>query len=489
MAGDTPRDEGGTTAGTIFAELDRLVSGGTPDLPASDALVLGVAVSGGGDSTALLIIAMGWVRERGHVIAAATVDHGLRDESAAEAAGVAGLCARLGIPHRTLRTPNLRDAGGNLSAVAREARFALLGDWARDQGLAAVLLGHTMDDQAETVLMRLARGSGTEGLAAMQPVLRRTGMLWLRPLLGVRREALREVLRKDGIAWIEDPTNEDTDYDRVKARAALDALAPLGIDAEGLARTARHLQRQRRVLERAMDQLARHARLWGAFGEVRLDIAAMAEDEPDTALRLLADCLTRVSGAAYRPRFRALSTVLDRLLAGQGAGVTLSGCLIRCEEGVALICREPNACEPMRSFRAGETVWDRRWRVTATPKLAALEMAARKLATGNLPGPARLGALGEQGLAALRVLADSGDWTPSECWRTAPRAVRQTTPAIWCDVPPDSGQDSPKMLAAPLAGYADRRNFGPDCPVLAENIAIGELPLPAPPTYGCAKPL
>ncbi|MCH8169255.1 MAG: tRNA lysidine(34) synthetase TilS, partial [Proteobacteria bacterium] len=193
----------GDTGAAVFAELDRLVPDGTP----------GVAISGGGDSTALLIIAARWAGKRGRAIAAATVDHGLRRESAAEAAGVAALCARLGIAHRILPAGDLAAAGGNLSAAAREARFALLGDWARARDLSAVLLGHTMDDQAETVLMRLARGSGAEGLAAMQPVLRRDRMLWLRPLLGVRRAALRAVLRDAGIDWVEDPTNQDAHFD------------------------------------------------------------------------------------------------------------------------------------------------------------------------------------------------------------------------------------------------------------------------------------
>ena len=463
----TDGDTGGDTGAAIFAELDRLVPGGRT----------GVAVSGGGDSTALLILAVRWAQERGRAIAAATIDHGLRAESAAEAAGVAALCARLGVPHQILRAGNLRDAGGNLPAAAREARFSLLGDWARAQGVSAVLLGHTMDDQAETVLMRLARGSGAEGLSAMQAGLRRDRMLWLRPLLEVRREALRAVLRAEGIGWVEDPANEDREYDRVKARQALAALAPLGIDAEGLARTAWHLQRQRRVLERAMDDLARRARRWGALGEVRLDLAAMAEDEPDTALRLLADSLVRISGAVYRPRFRALREVLDRVLSGQGAATTLSGCLIRPGSDTALICREPGACEPMRPLVAGATVWDRRWRITAA---------------GAWPAPARLGALGEPGLAALRAGAESGAWTPPESWASAPRAVRRTTPAIWCDTGADSGVDSgaesPVLLAAPQAGYRDQRKVGPDCTVSVDNIAAGELLSPAPPTYGRAGP-
>ena len=452
MGGDIGEDMCGDMVVAVFAELDRLVPDG-----ASGVCTVGVAASGGGDSTALLVIAERWARVRGRALAAATVDHGLRAESAEEAAGVAALCVRLKIPHQTLRTGDLRGAGGNLAAAAREARFALLGDWARGQGLSAVLLGHTLDDQAETVLMRLARGSGTEGLSAMQPALRRSGMLWLRPLLGVRREALRGVLRAERIDWVEDPTNDDAGYDRVKARQALAVLVPLGIDAEGLARTAWHLQRQRRVLERAMDDLASRARCVGALGEVRLDLAAMAEDEPDTALRLLADTLVRISGAAYRPRFRALSAILGGMLSGTGAAAALSGCLIRCAEGVALICREPDACEAMQPLQQGEMVWDRRWRVTTT---------------GAWPATAGLGALGEHGLAALRAGADSGNWSAPESWASAPRLVRLTAPAIWHG----DGADSPELLAAPLAGYLDQPKIGAGCAVSAENIGAGELP-------------
>ncbi len=442
MGGDTAQE----TVAAVLAELDRLVPGG----PAGVA----VAVSGGGDSVALLLLAARWARARGRSIAVATVDHGLRPESASEAQGVADLCARLGIPHKILQAGDLRDAGGNLAAAAREARFALLGDWARAQGFAAVLLGHSMDDQAETVLMRLARGSGVEGLSAMQPAIRRAGVMWLRPLLDIRRKALRAVLMAKGVGWVEDPTNEDPEYDRVKARQALGALAPMGIDAEGLARTAWHLQRQRRVLERAMCDLASRARCFGELGEARLDLAAMVEDEPDTALRLFADTLVRVSGAIYRPRFRSLSQALDQV--NSGANVTLSGCMIRSDRGVALICREPSACEPPRPLQAGATVWDRRWRVTIS---------------GRWPGTARLGALGAPGMAALRRAAESGDWTAPDAWAAAPRAVRQTTPAVW-------GGDSfkaPLLLAAPLAGHRAQRGIGPECTLNAQNLSVGEL--------------
>ncbi|HUS53824.1 MAG TPA: tRNA lysidine(34) synthetase TilS [Thermohalobaculum sp.] len=454
---------GADTVGAAFAEIDRLVPDG----------MLGIAVSGGGDSTALLIIAARWAGARGRKILAATVDHGLRADSADEADAVVALCAHLGIPHTILQTGDLRAMGGNLSAAARDARFALLGDWAQGQGCAAVLLGHTMDDQAETVLMRLVRGSGAEGLSAMQAGLQHSGMLWLRPLLGIRREALRAVLQAEGIGWIEDPTNEDPEYDRVKARQALALLAPLGIDAEGLARTAWHLQRQRRVLERAMDELAARARRWGVFGEVRLDPDEMAVDEPDTALRLLADTLVRVSGANYRPRFRALSEALDRILstqdAGLGAGTTLSGCLIRPEAGAILICREPSACEPMRPLNQGAAVWDRRWKITVS---------------GDWPASVGIGALGEYGLAQLRASAGKGTWTIPEAWASAPRVVRQTTPAIWLD----DGTQAPDLFAAPLANYVNQRTVSPECAIVAENTAAEALPWASRPTYGRAGP-
>jgi hypothetical protein len=127
----------------------------------------------------------------------------------------------------------------------------------------------------------------------------------------------------------------------------------------------------------------------------------------------------------------------------------------------------------MRPLVAGATIWDRRWRVTVA---------------GTWPASAGLGALGEPGLAALRAGAEPGAWTPPETWTSAPRAVRRTTPAIWCGSESESGAESPVLLAAPLADYLDRRKIGPECTVTVENIGAGELLSPAPPTYGPADP-
>lgn len=296
---------------------------------------IGVAFSGGGDSTALLLLAAGWAPGR---IEAATVDHRLRDVSAAEAAEAARRAARHAIAHETLVWDDA-PGSGNLQAAARAARLALLGAWAARRGLAAVLLGHTLDDQAETVLMRLARGAGADGLSGMAEARQAHGTLWLRPLLGLTRGALHGWLTAHGQGWIEDPSNADPRFDRVRARAALTALAPLGITASGLAATADRLRDQRLVLERAARTLATEARIWTAQDSAEIDIAHLAAAERDTAIRLIADTLARIAGRPA-PRFEALERVYRAMLAGT-PGHTLAGCLIRSAGGIARITPEP----------------------------------------------------------------------------------------------------------------------------------------------------
>ena len=304
---------------------------------------VGVAVSGGGDSLALLLM----LHETGaRPLAAVTVDHGLRPESAAEAAAVAALCAARGIPHTLLRWEEPAGAG-NLQARAREARRRLIGDWARGRGIGAVALGHTLDDQAETFLLRLARGSGVDGLSGMAPVTRADGLVWLRPLLAVRRAALRDWLVARGVAWAEDPSNADPRFERVRARAALPLLAPLGLGPERLAATAAAMARAREALERATAELAARAVEAGPAGDLALDPGALAGAPAEIRLRLLAAALCWVGGARYRPRLARLEAALAAIEAGRvGHGLTLHGCVLRARGGRVAIRREPAAVAP-----------------------------------------------------------------------------------------------------------------------------------------------
>src|ERR1700761_3319571 len=202
---------------------------------AAPAVVL--AVSGGPDSVALMWLMARWRRAlaKGPRLIAVTVDHVLRAASAGEARDVKRLAQSLGLPHHTLRWRGAKPKTG-LPAAAREARYRLLAKAARDHGASHILTAHTSDDQAETLLMRLLRGSGIAGLAAMARESSREDVVLARPLLGIAKSRLVATLAKAGIGYADDPTNRDTAFTRPRLRALMPLLAAEGGDAKGLSR-------------------------------------------------------------------------------------------------------------------------------------------------------------------------------------------------------------------------------------------------------------
>jgi tRNA(Ile)-lysidine synthase len=259
-----------------------------------------LAVSGGTDSSALLLLASRWRDEGGSVpLSVATVDHGLRPESVEECARVATLAARHGLRCRILRwegsKPNSR-----LQERARQARLVLLAKAAEEAGADAVALAHTRDDQAETVLMRLAHGSGPDGLAGMRPETLHHRMMFLRPLLRTARSDLAALLRAAQLAPIEDPSNADPRYERVRARRLLAAIAPLGLTAERLARLAERQARASDALEAVA--AARFATL-SSEREAGLAFAAAAyaAEPEEIRLRILAKGLVALGGPSAPP--------------------------------------------------------------------------------------------------------------------------------------------------------------------------------------------
>ncbi len=372
---------------------------------------LGVAVSGGGDSVALLHWLADWADRCGCKICAITVDHGLRPEAADEASQVAAQCAKLGVSHDTLRWTGWNGAG-NLQNEARRARYRLMADWAAQNGVCDIALGHTLDDQAETVLMRLARGSGVDGLSAMTPTRQTNGVRWLRPLLRTRRAVLRDYLKLIGVGWVEDPSNEDQKYDRVKARAALDVLEDLGITSEGLAETATRMAAARQVMDQAT-YLAAKAMAEIKGGAVYLNTKQLFETLPETRRRLLAHSLCWVSGHPYSPRRIPLAELENDIFTGKTS--TLHGCLITNRADYCILTREPAAVAAL----IGQTddIWDNRWRFSG-PVIQGLE---------------------------IRILGDKG-LKLCDNWRETGlhRSVLTGSPAIW------SGE---ALIAAPIAGF------------------------------------
>ena len=219
-----------------------------------------LAVSGGPDSTALMVLAARWRKacKRGPALIAVTVDHGLRKESAAEARAVAKLARQLGIQHRTLRWTGAKPKTG-LPRAARVARYRLLAAAARKAGAPAILTAHTLDDQAETVLIRMSRGSGLTGLAGMQRVSALPGdaggrgepLRLVRPFLAVRKTRLIATLKAAKVPFAEDPSNHDPRFTRARLRGLMPILAAEGLDAARLALLARRLARAEAALAAA----------------------------------------------------------------------------------------------------------------------------------------------------------------------------------------------------------------------------------------------
>ncbi len=206
--------------------------------PLARARTLLIAVSGGPDSTALLLMAAEWATRRRTRIEAATVDHGLRPESADEAKAVAALAAHLGVSHRILQWKGVKPTS-RLQERAREARYRLLVDHAKAIGADALLTAHHADDQAETVLFRLLRGSGVAGLRGMELTTTRGGMTIARPLIGLKKRDLVAFANARGAPFVDDPSNADPRFARTRLRALLARLGEEGLDAKALDRLAR----------------------------------------------------------------------------------------------------------------------------------------------------------------------------------------------------------------------------------------------------------
>lgn len=285
--------------GRFAADLDALWRGSGK---------LGIAVSGGADSLALLLLAHAALPGR---IAAATVDHGLRPEAADEASLVAAICGGLGIPHAILA---VTVEAGNVQAQARDARYAALAAWMEQAEIAALATAHHADDQAETLIQRLNRGSGAAGLAGVrgQGLVPRTRLPLVRPLLGWRRAELAQVVSGAGLEAVQDPSNQDDRFDRVRIRKALAGAGWLDISA--LALSAANLA----DADVALDWAA--AREWaecvskGPMGLVYRPQAPRA-----VALRVLARIVTEMDGDA--PRGSAVARLFETLLARQPASI------------------------------------------------------------------------------------------------------------------------------------------------------------------------
>ncbi|MFP7571909.1 tRNA lysidine(34) synthetase TilS [Marivita sp. S2033] len=404
-----------------------------PDFPPD----IGLAVSGGGDSMAMLYLAHNWTHIYGVRLWVITIDHGLRAESAAEAEMVARECATLGWPHT--RVLWSWDGRGNVQAAARQARLELIDRWRGS--VKHVLFAHTEDDQAETVLMRLARGSGVDGLAGMQairlvaphalgaPELEpgtyagqtppqaggTPGFDVVRPCLGMSRAELRHYARVLQAPWIEDPSNEDRSYDRVRIRQLLTLLRHEGITASVLAKTATRLSRARAGLTARLSDAVDRICMNAPLGQVLIERDGLAALDGETQLRMLTASLRYVASSPYRPREAASEDLLERALSGRGG--TLHGAEVVVSKSEIRVFREAACVRDEVSDL--EALWDGQW---------------------VLKGDDSLDTRG----ATVRALGDKG-WRQIEARENLPLTMRASLglPSVWRE---------DVMLACPALG-------------------------------------
>lgn len=338
------------------AQVDKLFS------PLKRFRHLALAVSGGPDSTALMLLAAQW--EGPVKFSVLTVDHGLRRDSRDEAREVVKRGGALGLAAHRLAWKEAKPKSA-LQARAREARYRLMAQWCARHDADGIVTAHTLDDQAETLLMRLARGSGIDGLAAMAGETVIFGVRVLRPMLEVSRQRLREFLISRGQGFFEDPSNADPAFERIRIRQAGELLFQLGLKPGALALTARRLARARQALELAADEVEARLVAFQAEGHAIVDLALFQKAPEEIRLRLLARLLVRIGGASQPAQLEEIERLNEWLKAGHGQARTLGGCRVHRRSKSLIIGRECGrlAAQPVR-IKPGQTLlWDNRFKI------------------------------------------------------------------------------------------------------------------------------
>lgn len=394
---------------------------------------IAVGVSGGGDSLALTLLMHQWIEKRGGEMLALTVDHGLRAESAAEAAALHDLLRKRGIRHEVLKWTGEKPHT-HIQERAREARYALLLDACRRAGFATLAVAHNLEDQVETFWMRLSKGSGLDGLAAMAPARHLEGVTVVRPVLSFPRADLREVCHDFGVEWAEDPSNRNEQFLRVKLRQVEDLLSAEGLTPQRLSQTLQKLEEARDALQVWADEAAGKMLAFHPEGFAALNLAAWRLLPADIQRRVLSSALLSVAPQDYAPGFEQLEQARLELLGEKFSGRTLGGCeIFPGKAGETLICREAATAAAAMPLENG-LLWDGRFRVSGYRDNSGLV----------------IGILGEEGLAQFRQ-KNAPDSPPFARLERLPYKIRKVIPALWkgkilVGVPPlnwaDNGADS-----------------------------------------------
>ncbi len=334
-----------------------------------------MAVSGGADSLALALLLGQWCKSNDIALTALTVDHGLRPEAKDEALQVGQWLKKYDIRHMVLNWQGVKPSR-NIQDRARIARYQLMGEWCQNNDVNNLFLAHHEGDQAETFLIRLFRGSGVDGLSAMRgisdfPVPLGPGhnVLLCRPLLTVTKKRLEATLRQMDQPWIEDPSNQNESYTRIKVRKMLQDSEIEGLNDHRMAQTAARMGRVQSLLQAMTAGLTQEAVTVYPEGYMQVNMSRLMSAHEEIALRCLSSLVKKISGRRYPPRFSRVEALYNNLKQEDFSGQTLGGCLvssIRAASGTdhITISREIAAIEHKIDLEnCGSYLWDQRFEI------------------------------------------------------------------------------------------------------------------------------
>jgi tRNA(Ile)-lysidine synthase len=322
---------------------------------------IAIAVSGGGDSIALTYFAHEWARANGGQITVLTVDHGLRSDSRSEAERVGGWIKALGITHQILNWQGVKPKS-RIQAMARNARYRLMDDWCKDNGVLHLLVAHNENDQAETYLMRKEHGSGPDGLAAMSQILELSHCRLLRPLLAENTQNLRHFLMVQNAKWVEDPSNQNPIFERVRMRLH---IKDEKISCLDVATTAAQFGNSRLRNSRALSALIAFGVQLSPLGFAYVNLSVLTNASSDDIMRLFARVLMTVGGRSYAPSRTQLEFLVGKLLNNSASSVTGGGCQVIHKRDGFLVAREKRGLPLPVLVAPKETIhWDHRFKMT-----------------------------------------------------------------------------------------------------------------------------
>lgn len=381
---------------------------------------LALAVSGGADSMCLAHLASDHENS-----AALVVDHGLRAGSANEAQTVKARLEKIGLECHVLTWPHGGAPTSNIQSTAREARYDLMQKWCAERKIPYLLTAHHRDDQAETVILRLARGSGVYGLAGMAAIRDLgDGVKLLRPFLAVPKSRLVATCEQAGVPWVEDPSNQNRDFDRVRVRELLSSSVLSGLTTDRLAETAARLRRTRDAIEYYESEWLQQAATFHDAGYVRVETEAFSRAPEEITLRGLAQVIRFAGGGGYAPRFEKLERLWSALQKPDFKGATLGGAVFAPESaGSVLVVREPSAVCAAQEVDVSP-IWDNRYKVHDVD--AAVHHGIM------------IGAVGEDGLNLIETMMSGVPDIPKVAACVAPAFFKAGT-----------------LIAAPHLGYSD----------------------------------